>query len=176
MIAYSSTHSVVCAGCRASSWRSSSPSAAAARVCACAYVGIAARCRFGRCSLARDGAAQVVELDDDEARAIALALGAMIRDYAKAGRPTPRQVVALYRRIDQACEVSSRRQLEVVRREELGESRVGSRQAAALLGWNVRRVQRHVADLGGEMVGDRLIFDERAVRQYAEALQQKESR
>lgn len=118
----------------------------------------------------------MVELDEAEARAIAIVLSDVIRDYAKAGRPTPRRVVALYRRIDQACSVSSRRHVERVCREELGDKRIGSRQAAALLGWNVRRVQRLRADLGGELVGDRLVFDERAVREYAEALQRRGKR
>ncbi|SIA00004.1 Uncharacterised protein [Mycobacteroides abscessus subsp. abscessus] len=115
-----------------------------------------------------------VELADSEARAVVHVLGRLIRDAAVAGRPTPHSVLDLWRRLDQTVEVSSRRQRERAVGEQLGESRIGTRAAAALLGWGTRRVQRHVADLGGELIAGRLVFDEHAVREYANALQDKE--
>ncbi len=116
----------------------------------------------------------MVTLDNNEARAVTELIGALIRERAVAGRPCAYEVRAFHRRLAAAVEVSSRRQSAAVCREELGVSRIGTRQAAALLGWGVRRTQRHAADLGGELVADRLTFDERTVREYAEALQGKE--
>ncbi|WP_207358222.1 hypothetical protein [Mycolicibacterium sp. S2-37] len=113
-------------------------------------------------------------LDAAESRAVLHLVGALIRERAVAGRPCPHDVLAFHRRLAEAVEVSSRRQCEATCREELGESRIGTRQAAALLGWGPRRVQRHVADLGGELVAGRLVFDERAVIEYANALRDRE--
>lgn len=49
---------------------------------------------------------------------------------------------------------------------------VGTRFAARILGWHPRRVRRHQADLGGRLIGQRLVFDARAVRDYARGLEQ----
>jgi hypothetical protein len=116
----------------------------------------------------------MVTLDDDDARIVTNLVDQLIRERAVAGRPIAYELRAFHRRLDAAVEVSSRRQSAAAHREELGVSRIGTRQAAALLGWGVRRTQRHAADLGGELVADRLTFDERTVREYAEALQSKE--
>lgn len=116
----------------------------------------------------------MVTLDNDEARAVTQLIGQLIRERAVAGRPVANELRAFQRRLAAAVEVSSRRQSAAVVREELGVSRIGTRQAATLLGWGVRRTQRHASDLGGELVADRLTFDERTVREYAEALQSKE--
>jgi hypothetical protein len=113
-----------------------------------------------------------VVLDVEVVQAITLVFGGLIRERAVAGRPTPTGILGLYRLLDVAVQcVSSRRQREVLRREQSEVSRIGSKQAAAILGWEIRRVQRHTADLDGELVGDRWRYDERTVREYAKALQ-----
>jgi hypothetical protein len=117
----------------------------------------------------------MVELDDAEAHAITQLLDGLIRERAVQNRPTPHAMIALHRRLRNAVELSSRRQREALRLKESEASKIGSRLAADILGWGVRRVQRHAADLGAERVGDRLVFDEQAVRDYAQALQDKEN-
>lgn len=112
----------------------------------------------------------MVELDDAEARAVVHVLGRLIRDAAVAGRPTPNSVLELWRRLDHTVSVSSTRQPNGLQRIEFGVSRIGTRQAAAILGRGERWVQRHAADLDGEKIGERLVFDERTVREYGQAL------
>ena len=115
-----------------------------------------------------------ISLDTAEARACMHLIGVLIRERAKAGRPTPHDVLHLYRRLDTAVSMSLRGQSKALRQRELGVSHVGTRVAAEILGWGVRRVRRHAADLGGKLVGDRLVFDEHEVREYATALQDRE--
>jgi hypothetical protein len=116
----------------------------------------------------------VVTLELAEARAVLHLVGSLILDRAKAGRPLPYEVRAFHRHLANVVEVSSRRQSKELQQIEFGVSKIGTRQVAALLGWGPRRVQRHVADLGGELVAGRLVFDERTVNDYATALQDRE--
>jgi hypothetical protein len=43
---------------------------------------------------------------------------------------------------------------------------IGSEQAAEILGWNVRKVQRHHRDLDGRKLGRAMRFRESVVREY----------
>jgi len=52
---------------------------------------------------------------------------------------------------------------------------IGSRIAAGILGWTVRRVQRHAADLGGRRIGDRLVYPRHAVEEYRNHLDENGS-
>jgi hypothetical protein len=83
-------------------------------------------------------------------------------------------VQRLYDRLELAirCPVSPRRQQNGSDTGQF-EEWIGTRLAAQILGWSQRRVQRHRADLDGQLRGDRLVFPARAVRGYAEALQQR---
>ena len=49
---------------------------------------------------------------------------------------------------------------------------IGSQIVAGILGWNMRRVQRHSADLGGVALGDgdRLFYPRHTVEEYRDAL------
>ena len=49
---------------------------------------------------------------------------------------------------------------------------IGSKLAAKLLGWSMRQIQRHAADLGGRKLGDgdRLYFPAHRVAEYANHL------
>lgn len=116
-----------------------------------------------------------VVLADAEAEAAIRIFTGFIRERAVAGRATPIEVRKLCAAIDQRLTVSQRRQSEALRRLEFGVSRIGTARAAELLGRGTRWVQRHAADLDGVMVADRLVFDERTVRDYAtQALRRKE--
>lgn len=44
---------------------------------------------------------------------------------------------------------------------------IGTVEAARILGWGIRRVQRHAADLEGRKVSGKFVFPEAAVRDYA---------
>jgi hypothetical protein len=84
-----------------------------------------------------------------EARAIAHLLTNVFREHAVLRRHTPPAVLDLYRGLCNAIDVSSRRHENDRDRGELNVSRIGTRLAADILGWDMRRVQRHRADLGG---------------------------
>lgn len=47
---------------------------------------------------------------------------------------------------------------------------IGTLDAARLLGWSMRRVQRHAGDLDGHAVGGRLVFQRTTVIEYREAM------
>lgn len=47
---------------------------------------------------------------------------------------------------------------------------IGSQRVAAMLGRDLRWVQRHAADMGGQKVARQLVFRESAVRDYVEGL------
>lgn len=116
----------------------------------------------------------MVTLEPAEARAVLHLVGALIRERATAGRPCPHEVLALHRRLANTVEMSSRRQSNAVRQIDFGVSKISTSQAAVILGRGPRWVQRHAADLDGEKVADRLMFDEKLVRDYANALQTRE--
>jgi hypothetical protein len=52
---------------------------------------------------------------------------------------------------------------------------IGSKLAARLLGWDIRRLQRRAADFDGRKVGARWIFPESVVREYTEGLTDERS-
>lgn len=111
----------------------------------------------------------VVELPIAEAHAIAEFMRGVARERAVRRQPVTHVMRVLLRRLDTAIAVSSRRHAEGVGLAGLGASRIGTRQASAILGRGERWVQRHATDLDAVKVGDRLVFDERAVHEYAKA-------
>lgn len=116
-----------------------------------------------------------VELADAEVHAVIQFLTGVIRERAIANKATPAEMRKLCAALSHRLNVSQRRQSEALRRLEFGVSRIGTARAAELLGRGTRWVQRHAADLDGVMVADRLVFDERTVRDYAaQALLRKE--
>lgn len=48
------------------------------------------------------------------------------------------------------------------------DERIGSREAAEMIGWNIRRVQRRRKQLGGEMVRGRIEFHKSTIWQHIE--------
>lgn len=51
---------------------------------------------------------------------------------------------------------------------------ISTAEAAHILGWTMRRVQRHAADLDGRRLGDRLAYPADRVHEYRDALTDKE--
>ena len=95
----------------------------------------------------------------------------LARRHRRAGGAVPPSVAALSERLESAVrqgEASPWRQSQsiVLSHSNRGEELIGTRLAAAILGWGVRRVQRHAADLDGRRVGDRLVFRRAAVEDF----------
>jgi hypothetical protein len=60
------------------------------------------------------------------------------------------------------------RDVEIDRQQrQLEENLIGTEEAARLLNWSTRKVQRHKHDLGVRLIGDRLIFERSAVLEHA---------
>lgn len=97
------------------------------------------------------------------------------RKKAESGERLKPSFIALYERFDHVVrfgEVSPSRHESITATEELGHVElIGTRLAAEILGWNLRRVQRHAADLDGRTVGGRLVFPAEAVKAYRDAIQ-----
>lgn len=113
------------------------------------------------------------ELDAREVRAAYHALARFTRERAIAGRGCPLAVVNLYRRLDAATRCPDA--ASPTRHQNEGgpaqsETWIGTRLACQVLGWGSRRVQRHAADLDGQLVGGRLVFPARTVHEYARAI------
>ena len=103
----------------------------------------------------------MVELARADAHAAVRVLGALIRERAIMGRPVSYGVQQLHSRL---------------RLADAAGSLIGTRLAAEMLGWGERRVRRHAADLDGTLVGGRLLYPQASVREYADALHDKETR
>jgi hypothetical protein len=120
-----------------------------------------------------------MNLSPGEIRAAYFGLHAFKRGWARAGRPVSPAVLALLDRLDLAIRCPQAQAVSRVRHElhgatgELEAEWIGTAAAAKVLNWHQRQVQRRAADLDGRLVGGRLWFPARAVREYREALQEK---
>ena len=75
----------------------------------------------------------------------------------------------LLRRIELDLAVSRSRQEPDGDEQDLRHDEwIGSRQVAAILRWDIRRVQRQAADLEARKVAGKLVFRNSTVRKYAE--------
>lgn len=111
-----------------------------------------------------------VELSSDETRACLYALTELRGLYG--ARPVPYPVITAHQRLELAyrCHVSPPRHQNESRTPELEDEWITTKEAAQILGWNHRRVQRHRADLDGHRLGDRLVYPAHAVREYAKQI------
>jgi hypothetical protein len=86
-------------------------------------------------------------------------------------KPVGLWLVKLIRRLELEVAVSSsRHEWDCVDSESEHDDWIGTADAARLLGWHPRQVQRRHADLNGRKVSGKLVFRESVVREYAEAL------
>jgi hypothetical protein len=113
-----------------------------------------------------------VNLTDDEKRHTLYCCGQELRARAAGKRPGVQPwLVRLVRRWELEVAVSStRHEWDCPDSESDHDDRIGTAEAASILQWNVRRVQRRVADLDGRKLGRQLVFRESVVRDYAEGL------
>ncbi len=103
--------------------------------------------------------------------------------YRRAGLPATPSVRALYERLDWAIRTGqtvspTRHQGRQTRRDSSRSEHVelvGARPAADMLGWHgpagIRRIQRHAHNLGGQKVGNRLVFHADRIREYRDLTQ-----
>ena len=100
----------------------------------------------------------------------------VLRRHRESAAHVPPSVLALSDRLELAVlhgEASPWRQPEHTDSGDLVRVEwVGTKLAAGILGWSMRRVQRHVADLGGVRMGesDRLFYPRHHVEEYRDAL------
>lgn len=125
-----------------------------------------------------------MELDANEVQAGYYCLAQFVRQRAIAGRGCPPAVTALYRRLDIAIRAHDRNlqtaALSESRHEnssgaEQSESWITAAQAGALLGLSNRHVRRLAADLDGQCIGGRWLFDRNTVQEYARERLQRHS-
>jgi hypothetical protein len=116
-----------------------------------------------------------VRLDDDELWWVLYACSQEQRyrstGYRGSRRPVSPQLARVIRRLELEVATSRLRQDDVgaVQLSE-HEDPLVTRDAAAVLGWTTRKVQRHSADLEGRKTSAGWIFPAAAVHAYAEAL------
>jgi hypothetical protein len=113
-----------------------------------------------------------VNLSDDEKRQALFCCAEELRARA-AGKPPGVQpwLARLVRRLELEVAVSSSRHDDRDgSSRSKGDEWIGTAEAARILGWHPRRVQRHAADLDGRKFPTQLVFRESAVRDYAEGL------
>ena len=116
-----------------------------------------------------------MKLSDNEVRHLLFCVDEVRRGRSTgkiAGNPQAPWLIRLIRRLE--IEVT----LSRVRQDDEGdespsknEEIVGAREAATVLGWTVRQVQRRAADLEGrKLASGQLVFPAHVVREYAESL------
>ena len=105
----------------------------------------------------------------------------VLRRHQESATHIPPSVLALSDRLESAVlhgQASPWRQSEHTDSGNLERVEwIGTRIVAGILGWSMRRVQRHVADLGGVRMGesDRLFYPRHHVEEYRDALHAKRS-
>lgn len=98
----------------------------------------------------------------------------VVRTRRRIGQPIPGWLRRHYEQLEAEVRMSRTRQQIGCDGPSLNmmDKWIGSPEAAAVLGWSKRQVQRHAADLDGQIISGRWLFREAAVRQYAEGLRQ----
>jgi hypothetical protein len=93
----------------------------------------------------------------------------VIRERRRCGQPIPQWLHRHHAELEREVHRLSRpRHQDDEIGCDLGESnQIGAREAAALLGWSIRKVQRRKEDLGGRLIGVSLVFDRSVVLEHA---------
>lgn len=105
---------------------------------------------------------------DFDVRAAYTCVAEVVRRRVRCGEPVPAWLRAHYARLDVQVRLSPPRQDPEGSGAE-SEEWIGSSDAATLLGWTTRQVQRLAADLDGRIVAGRWMFRTDTVCAYREA-------
>lgn len=120
-----------------------------------------------------------MHLTPHEVRAVLYAVSTFRRSASLSGGHIPPSVAALAARLDHEIRfgaVSPMRHEIASVTPSAGQLKpekmttmefVGTRLAAEILGWSLRRVQRHAAELDGQAVGARWVFPRPVIEAYA---------
>lgn len=104
-----------------------------------------------------------MNLTDEQTAVARYAVAEVIRRRRLTGQPLPPQLTAL------ACALSSRGPEPDVAQSDSEPERIGSAQAAKLIGCTRRHISRIATDLDGHQVAGRWTFNMAAVIEYAQA-------
>jgi hypothetical protein len=109
-----------------------------------------------------------VRLDDEEVQAAYYGLSGFIRERALAKRSVPPEVLRVRHRLDAHVRLSRARHENgcVTTTAARSEVWIGATATASMLGRGLRYVQRHADEIGGQLVGGRLLFREADVVDY----------
>jgi hypothetical protein len=111
-----------------------------------------------------------VNLQGDELRAAYACAAEAVRGRVNRRAPVPQWLQKHFQRLDLEVRVSRTRPESSRAGEEFDDQDprwIGTPEAAAILDWSTRKVQRLAADLDGQRVAGRWMFRESAVRDYA---------
>lgn len=111
-----------------------------------------------------------MKLSDIEVQAAYYGVAHFIRARKMAGQAIPPEITRLVKRLDAHVRLSSTRPETGCGTVELTSSNVwlGANAVASLLGENIRWVQRHAHDIGGQLNGGRWFFRESDVIDFHE--------
>ena len=110
--------------------------------------------------------------DEWETRAAYRLAADVVRAKNLHREPIEAWLTILYNRLETRIRMSRARQ-ETARgsaESDVQDGWIGSPQAAAILGWSKRQVQRLASDLDGRIASGRWIFRESVVREYKERM------
>ena len=114
-----------------------------------------------------------MRLCEGEIRAAYYCASEILRSRRLGGQPIPAWLRRWHARLDAELKLSRTRQDFDAPAAELEAAQdlwIGTPEAAALLEWSQRQVQRRAPDLQGQMVAGRYMFRESVVRAYKEGL------
>jgi hypothetical protein len=110
-----------------------------------------------------------VRLSDDDIRAAYYCCAEVLRGRRLCGQPVPAWLRRLYDRLDAEVRASRSRQENACQLPELEPDEwISAQQAATILSWSKRHVQRRATDLDGRIIGGRWLFRREDVIDYAE--------
>lgn len=110
-----------------------------------------------------------MNLDEHQVRAVRYCVGEVVRRRLLTGAPVP----GWLRRLDHTLRMSAHGPETAAGQPESKSEVVDSSEVAAILGCSTRHVRRLAADLDGQHVAGRWIFNRRNVIDYAEGKEKK---
>jgi hypothetical protein len=111
-----------------------------------------------------------VNLTGDDLRAAYYCVAEVVRSRRRTGASIPGWMKIHFDRLDTAVRLSPTRQAVAEnggRAPQSAHGIIGTAEAAAILGWSTRRVQREAGQLGGARVCGRLLFLRETIADYA---------
>jgi hypothetical protein len=113
-----------------------------------------------------------MRLSEHEVQVFYYCVADVIRGRQRRYQPIPEWMRHAYAKLDYHIRMTSRQRhgSDDAEGQLEADSWIGSRQTAAILGWDIRRVQRCASDLDGRKISNRLMFRESKVLEYAEGL------